>query len=95
MTDADAASSILILNDSNESELGPGVFLDTAINLRLQPAIAPMTDMPGRWAVHTRFFDPLYYKTFGVTFYGAALCSLCVLRVLCEPAVLCEPLLKE
>jgi hypothetical protein len=71
MQASDAASSILMLNDSNESALGPGVFLDTAVNLRLQPRRAPMSNVPAQRITRmSRFLDPLYYKKFGVTFYG-------------------------
>jgi hypothetical protein len=66
-----AVASALILNDSNNSGLGAGVWLDTAVNLLDQPYYDPVITVPyTRFTKQTRLFDPGYYKRFGVTLYG-------------------------
>jgi hypothetical protein len=71
MGSGDAATSALLLNDTPESELGPGVFLDTATDYLLRPAYNPVVTVPSRrFSLQNRILDVSYHKRFGVTFYG-------------------------
>jgi hypothetical protein len=60
-----------MLNDTPESQLGPGVFLDTAVDFTLSPAYTPEVNVPvDDFWLQTRLGDVSYKKRFGVVLAG-------------------------
>lgn len=62
-------SHILFLNDSHNSQYGPGIFLDRAESLLTIPAFPPSINIPeDDWFVQARAGDVTNHIRFGVTF---------------------------
>jgi len=57
----------LFLNDSDDSQYGPGVFLDACATLVVRtPCAPPATNLPGEWRMVSRIGDFGFHKRYGI-----------------------------